>query len=133
MARDMNPSIRILARANEPVSVEKLYRAGADYVALLPTIGGQVIGRVVLSDIVQVILDLPSDHKVVKKHMMKNSGMTIEWLEKKTGAKIIGMEGGAKAIVKPLPEEIILEGDFLIATGTISEAEKIYPALLMRL
>ena len=35
MARNLNPGIRILARANEPPSVEKLYRAGADYVALL--------------------------------------------------------------------------------------------------
>jgi voltage-gated potassium channel len=124
MARDMNPAIRILVRANEPVSVEKLYRAGADYVAFLPTIGGQVISRVVLSDIVQVILDLPFDHKVVKKHMMKNPGMTIEWLEKKTGARIIGMEGGGKAIVKPLPKETILEGDILIATGSINQLKK---------
>ncbi|HVP93976.1 MAG TPA: NAD-binding protein [Methanoregulaceae archaeon] len=124
MARDMNPAIRILARANEPVSVEKLYRAGADYVALLPSIGGQVIGRVVLSDIVQVILDLPFDHKVVRKHMMKNSGMNIGWLEKKTGAMIIGMEGGSRAIVKPRPEEVMMEGDFLIATGTIDQLKK---------
>jgi Trk K+ transport system NAD-binding subunit len=124
MARDMNPAIRILVRANEPGSVEKLYRAGADYVALLPTIGGQVIGRVVLSDIVQVILDLPFDHKVVKKHMMKNPGRTIEWLEKKTGARIIGMEGEGKAIVKPPPGEIIMEGDSLIATGTIDQLKK---------
>ena len=124
MARDINPGIRILARANEPGSVEKLYRAGADYVALLPTIGGQVIGRVVLSDIVQVILDLPFDHKVVKKHMMKKPGITVEWLEKKTGARIIGIEGGEKAIVKPMPDETISEGDSVIATGTISQLKK---------
>ena len=31
MARNINPGIRILARANEPASVDKLYRAGADY------------------------------------------------------------------------------------------------------
>jgi voltage-gated potassium channel len=124
MARDMNPAARILVRANEPGSVEKLYRAGADYVALLPTIGGQVIGRVVLSDIVQVILDLPFDHKVVKKHMMKNPGKTIDWLEKKTGTRIIGLEGGGKAIVKPLAEETISEGDSLIATGNIDQLKK---------
>jgi voltage-gated potassium channel len=124
MARDINPGVRILARANEPGSVEKLYRAGADYVALLPTIGGQVIGRVVLSDIVQVILDLPFDHKVVKKHMMKNPGTTIEWLEKKTGARIIGIESGETAIVTPVREETIKEGDSLIATGTIDQLKR---------
>jgi voltage-gated potassium channel len=41
MARNLNPVIRILSRANDPASVEKLYRAGADYVALLPAIGGR--------------------------------------------------------------------------------------------
>jgi voltage-gated potassium channel len=124
MARDMNPALRILARANEPASVEKLYRAGADYVALLPTIGGQVIGRVVLSDIVQVILDLPFDQKVVRKHMMKNPGRTVGWLEKKTGARIIGLEGEMRAIVRPGAHEVIEEGDSLIATGNLVQLKK---------
>ena len=43
VARNLSPSAKILARANDPGAVEKLYKAGADYVALLPTIGGQVI------------------------------------------------------------------------------------------
>ena len=55
MARNLNPVIRILARANDPSSVEKLYRAGADYVALLPMIGGQTIGRIVLDEYVTIL------------------------------------------------------------------------------
>lgn len=124
MARDMNPAIRILARANGPASVDKLYRAGADYVALLPTIGGQVIARVVLSDNVHVILDLPNGHKVIRKHMMKNPGMTVSWVEHKSGSRIIGLEGGNRAIVKPAPDEVVLEGDALIATGDLHQLKK---------
>ncbi len=124
MARDMNPSIRILVRANGPASVDKLYRAGADYVALLPTIGGQVIARVVLSDSVHVIMDLPNGHKVIRKHMMKNSGMTVGWVEHKSGARIIGLEGEDRAIVGPDPQVVVLEGDALVVTGDLRQLKK---------
>ena len=124
MARDMNPSIRILVRANNPASVDKLYRAGADYVALLPTIGGQVIARVVLSDSVHVIMDLPNGHKVIRKHMMKNSGMTVGWVERKSGSRIIGLEGENRVIVRPAHEEVINGGDALIATGDLHQLKK---------
>ena len=69
MARNINPNIRILARANEPASVDKLYRAGADYVALLPMIGGQIIGRIILADTVTILLDLPNGDIVVMKQI----------------------------------------------------------------
>ena len=67
MARNLNPVIRILARANEPASVEKLYRAGADYVALLPMIGGQTIARIILADLVTILLELPNNDLVILK------------------------------------------------------------------
>jgi voltage-gated potassium channel len=117
MARDLNPGIRILARANEPVSVDKLYRAGADFVALLPSIGGQVIGGVVLSDVVQVILNLPDGRKVVRKRAMKVLSHKVGWIEKKTGARVIGIEGLERSLVRPGPDEELREGDELIAVG----------------
>lgn len=120
MARNLNPSLRILARANEASSVDKLYRAGADYVALLPTLGGQIIASIVLSDIVQVLLDLPNEQKVVMKHIMKNTPTTAGWIEKKSGTKILGIEGEAHTIIRPGPDESLNEGDLLIAVGEIS-------------
>jgi Trk K+ transport system NAD-binding subunit len=125
IARDLNPGIRILARANEPESVHKLYRAGADYVALLPTIGGQIIGGIVLSDIVHVILNLPNSQVVVRKQVRNSGGKTTRWVEKKTGVRIIGIEGKSRSVVKPDPAETLREGDAVIAVGN--------PADLMRL
>jgi len=117
IARDLNPGIRILARANEPESVHKLYRAGADFVALLPTIGGQIIGGIVLSDIVHVILNLPNGQTVVRKQVMKSSGKTTGWIERKSGVRIIGIEGRSRSVVKPDPGEMLREGDAVIAIG----------------
>ncbi len=117
VARNLNPSARILARANEPASVEKLYRAGADYVALLPTIGGQVIAGILLSDIVRVLVDLPNGRKVLMKHLARREGMTVGLLEGKTGVRIVGVEGPGRSIVRPGPGEQLHEGDSVIAVG----------------
>lgn len=125
IARDLNPRIRILARANEPESVAKLYRAGADYVALLPSIGGQVIGGVVLSDFVHIVLNLPNGQKVVRKRMMKSTTRAVGWIEHKSRVRIIGIEGRGRSVVHPGAEEPVYEGDAVIAVG--------FPADLKRL
>jgi voltage-gated potassium channel len=117
IARNLNPDVRILARANEPESVVKMYRAGADYVALLPSIGGQVIGGVVLSDIIHVILNLPNGQKVVRKRVRKSGGRTVGWLEKKVQVTIVGIEGLDRSVVRPPPDDHLSEGDGLIAIG----------------
>jgi voltage-gated potassium channel len=125
IARDLNPDLRILARANEPESVTKLYRAGADYVALLPSIGGQVIGGMVLSDIVYIILNLPNGQKVVRKKVKKGTSRTVGWVGRKSGVRVVGIEGTVRSVVSPGNDEPLIDGDSLIAIG--------YPADLKRL
>ncbi|MBN1194151.1 MAG: NAD-binding protein [Methanomicrobiaceae archaeon] len=119
IARNQNPQLRILARANETSSIDKLYRAGADYVALLPTIGGQVVAGIVLSDIVQVLLDLPNGQKVVMKHFMKTTPATAGWIERKSSVRVIGIEGGGRSIIRPAQGETVNAGDSIIAVGDI--------------
>jgi voltage-gated potassium channel len=124
MARNLNPNLRILARANEPSSVDKLYRAGADYVALLPTIGGQVIAGIVLADFVQVLLDLPNGQKVVMKHIMRHVPTTVSLLEKKSGARILGIEGTDHSVIRPGSDEPLHQGDAIIAVGDIPSLKR---------
>lgn len=121
IARNMNPGLRILARANKPSSVDKLYRAGADYVALLPTIGGQVLAGIILADEVQIILDLPNSMKVVMKHIMHHTPTTVEWLERKSGVRVLGLESERHSVVMPGQNEPIYEGDAVIVLGDISQ------------
>jgi voltage-gated potassium channel len=123
VARNLNPSVKILARANEPGSVEKLYKAGADYVALLPTIGGQVIAGIILADIVRVLVDLPNGQKVLMKHLTRHAGIPVGKVERKTGVRIVGIEGPGRSVVRPGPGEPINEGDSVIAVG-LNEALK---------
>jgi Trk K+ transport system NAD-binding subunit len=124
MARNLNPVIRILARANEPASVEKLYRAGADYVALLPMIGGQTIARIILSDTVTILLELPNNDLVILNHVRTIYPKPVSWFLRKTGVRIIGIERPESSIVAPNPEEILTEGDAVIAVGNTEQLKK---------
>ncbi len=125
MVRNLNPGIRILARANEPSSVDKLYRAGADYVALLPMIGGQIIGRILLSDMVTIILDLPNDEKVIMKHVKSRSLPTVGWIRRKSGARIVGIEAHDRSVVAPDDREPLQEGDAIIALGDTEQLKRL--------
>jgi Trk K+ transport system NAD-binding subunit len=117
MARNMNPSIRILARANEPASVDRLYRAGADYVALLPAIGGQVIAGLVLSDMVTVMLDLPDRRKVIARRLTKNTPAAVGEIEHATGVQVLGIERSDGPLVLPSRAERIGREDMVIVIG----------------
>lgn len=124
MARNLNPGIRILARANDPASVDKLYRAGADYVALLPTIGGQTIARIILAGTVTILLELPNGDMVVMKHIMKTYPNTVSWFCRKTGVRIIGIEGPDRSVVAPDKDLILTEGEAVIAVGNTRQLKK---------
>ena len=124
MARNLNPAIRIFARANEPATVEKLYRAGADNVALLPMIGGQTIARIILAGTATILLELPNGDIVILKHANKTYAKPLKWFIRKTGVRIIGIESQSRSIIAPDPEEIILEGDALIAVGDTEQLKK---------
>jgi Trk K+ transport system NAD-binding subunit len=124
MARNLNPVIRILARANEPATVEKLYRAGADYVALLPMIGGQTIARIILADTATILLELPDGKLVILKHANNTYSKPLKWYTRKTGVRIMGIESPNRSIIAPAEEEIILDGDAVIAVGDTEQLKK---------
>jgi len=124
MARNLNPVIRILSRANNPSTVEKLYRAGADYVALLPMIGGQTIARIILEGYVTILLDLPNKDLVVMKQVSQGHGNSVGLFSRRTGVRIIGIEGKSRSSVAPGREEVLLAGDYVVAIGDTEQLKK---------
>ena len=124
MARNLNPVIRILARANEPASVEKLYRAGADYVALLPRIGGQTIARIILADTITILLELPNNDLVIFNHVRTMYPKPLKWFIRKTGVRVIGIEKPGHSVVAPGQDEILSDGDAVIAVGNTEQLKK---------
>ena len=124
MARNLNPVIRILSRANDPASVQKLYRAGADYVALLPMIGGQTIARIILEGYVTILLDLPNGDIVVMKRVTRGRTGSVRGYFRRTGVRIMGIESPSRSIVAPRQEEVLEEGDDVIAVGDTEQLKK---------
>ncbi len=121
MARNLNPDLKIVARANHPRAVDRLYRAGADFVTLQPTIGGQVVAGIILSDRVRILLDLPGGHRVVQHRWTQAGERTVGWIERQTGALVVGVEGAAGAVVRPGPDVPVREGDRLTLIGGVNE------------
>ena len=124
MARNLNPGIRILARANDPGSVDKLYRAGADYVALLPRIGGQTVGRIVLADTVTILINLPDGEMVVLKHNRHPVELSVTEIRVRTGVRFLGIERSDRIFVTPAETEIIRQGDAVIVSGNTDQLKK---------
>jgi len=124
MARNLNPNIRILARANEASSAVKLSRAGADYVALLPSIGGQIIAGVILASTVYIILAMPDGQLVVRGLYSRKEPVTVAGLERKCGAKVLGMQRAEASTVHPDKVANITHGDVLIVMGYPEQLRK---------
>lgn len=124
MARNLNPDLKIVARANHPRAVDRLYRAGADFVALQPTIGGQVVAGIVLADRVRVLLDLPNGQRVVQRRWMRGPSRTVAWFERRSGAVVVGVEGAAGVEVRPGPDHLLREGDRVMLIGGVKELKR---------
>lgn len=117
MVRNLNPRTRILARANDAASVDKLARAGADYVALLPSIGGQIVAGVLLADTVYIILSLPNGQVIVRGRYSTGIPATVSSIEKSCAVRILGIQGKEKSIIYPDGESAVHAGDILLVMG----------------
>ena len=117
ISRDLNPSLHILARANNPSSVRKLFNAGADFVSYLPSFGGQMITNLIFAEEIQILLDLPDDRKVLVRRSHHVHQVTVSTIEKKTGVIIIGIDKKIQAIPCPDAMTQIEKGDVVFVMG----------------
>jgi Trk K+ transport system NAD-binding subunit len=117
MVRNLNPQTRILARANEAASVDKLARAGADYVALLPSIGGQIVAGVLLAETVYIILSLPNGQVIVRGRYSTGTPATVSSIEKRCAVRVLGIQGREDSVIFPGGNTAVRAGDTLLVMG----------------
>lgn len=135
VARKLNHNCIILARANDIPSIDKMYKAGADYVASLSIVAGQMLGRIAV---------LPSDHSLREETIMMYEGIEIEKytisatspmagktlaelnLRSTIGCTVIGMQAGDKTISEIDPHIPIEEGTTVAVLGDIEQIEKFH-------
>jgi Trk K+ transport system NAD-binding subunit len=116
--RDVSPETEIIARVEETESVQKMYRAGADYVLSLATVSGRMIASTILED--EDVLSLDQQVEVVRTGAPELVGRTIgdADVRAKTGCTIVGVERNGTVVTDVGPTFSVEAGDELIIAGT---------------
>ncbi|SMO81011.1 voltage-gated potassium channel [Balnearium lithotrophicum] len=135
-AKNLNPRIRIVTRANREENVLKLKRAGATEVILPNIIGGLRMASLAIRPSVVSFLDIVTHHgeidlrleeiKVPKGSPFHGKLLKDLDIPKRTGVIVIGIQReDGSFILNPTSTTMVLEGDSLIIIGTKEQAEKL--------
>ena len=135
VSRTLNPDAIILARANSSKSIDKIYKAGADYVASLPIIAGQMLAKLTRSctdlacDIDHDTTMLYEGIEIEKYHINQHSqamNKTIKELDirAKYGCTIIGVEANGYVNVDIKPDLVLREGMTVALIGSEKQVHK---------
>ncbi|SDY73078.1 potassium channel family protein [Halopenitus persicus] len=119
IARELNPDLDIVVRANDDANVEKLYRAGADYVQSLATVSGRMLASTVFED--EEVLAYDKRINVVRLPAGSLGGSTIADADVRgrTGCTIVAVVRGGAPIHGFDPHTFQIEADDeLILVGT---------------
>ncbi|HEX8426010.1 potassium channel protein [Hymenobacter sp.] len=129
-ARELNPAIKIIARASLKTSEHKLLRAGADSVVMPDEIGGSHMANLVMRPEVIRFLDMISGlgpHKL-RLEEMRPEELRYEWrarsireldIRSRTGATVIGLKHhDGELQVSPSADTVPVPGDVLLFLGT---------------
>jgi voltage-gated potassium channel len=128
IARNINPHCIILARANATKSIDKIYRAGADYVASLSIVAGQMLAHIALGHEEETITMLEG-LEIARHHVTRDSpliGKTIAdaKIRSRIGCTIIGIEEDGKTTTDIDPSITIREGMTLAIIGNCEQISK---------
>jgi Trk K+ transport system NAD-binding subunit len=118
VVRDLAPNVELLARVENPESVPKMHRAGADYVLSLSTVTGRMSASAVLAD--RDVLSLDTHVEVVRSEAPVLAGRTVGQaaVREATGCTVIAIERGDELITDVGPETRIERGDEIVLAGT---------------
>ena len=120
--RELAPDVEILARANEPGGIRKLYRAGADYVLALATVSGRMLASTILEE---EVMRFDKQIEVVRMQCPGLGGRTLREVDvrARTGCTVIAVErnGDVETQVGP---EFELRDDDLVLVGTDEDVNR---------
>lgn len=139
ISRSLNPGATIVARANSVKSIDKIYKAGADYVGSLSIVAGQMLAKMSANCIgkscrIDEDIMLYEGIEIEKHHIEKGSFLdkkSIEDLdlEKKIGCTVIGIERKGFVTININKQTVLHAGDIIAVGGSskqISEFKEKY-------
>lgn len=130
-ARELNPELKIIARAGEEDAQKHLLRAGADSVVLPYLFAGQRIAHSFLQPHVVSFLDSATTHlgmdleireiRVAGESRVAGKTLEASRIRQDCGAVILAIKRESRMDFNPSPEDRIEVGDYLIAMGESSQ------------
>ena len=136
-AREMNPKLKIISRASEDASVNKLKRAGADNVIMPDKIGGSHMASLVTKpDVLEFIdyLSIQSGENIILEEILINDlsvnahNKSIKDLQihHKTGTNIIGYKSSdGHFTVNPFHDTVLKNDAKIFVLGTQEQIENL--------
>ncbi|QCC52363.1 potassium channel family protein [Halapricum salinum] len=118
VVRDLSPETEIIARTEEAESVQKMYRAGADYVLSLETVTGRMIASAILED--EEVMSVDTQVDVVRTTAPELVGQSVGSADvrARTGCTIVAVERDGETHTDLDVNFRIREGDELVIAGT---------------
>ena len=126
MAKELNPDITIFCRANDPGSVRWMYKAGASYVINVPSVIAQALGRLILYDSSQVLMNRRGEYLLVVRYYSIHNidNLNIHDLQSETGVVILALDHHKEIIFPAGRDTDISPGDAVYAFGTPEQIQK---------
>jgi voltage-gated potassium channel len=133
LAKQLNKDITILSSVEDIENIDKLDKAGADYVFSMAKVG-RFIARSAIEPFVAEFLDmvnLMEGVEIMPIGISDNSILTNKTIKKakilrNTGANIIAIRRGKDTIYSPSEEEVIMPNDILLVIGNAEQIRALF-------
>ncbi len=119
------PEVEVIARANSPDTVWKLYNAGADFVLSLATVTGEIIASEVIED--RTALTPQTAFDFARLSVASVAGQTLGELDirAQTGATVVAVEREGKLLTDLGGRFAVHADDVLIVAGTDAAVDRL--------
>lgn len=135
-ARQLNPSLNIIARATDAAAEHKMKRAGADQVIRPLHLGAQHLAQAVLRPAIRDFMFLPGrargqDYALEELAVMPGSALSGESLAELDrdllrDIMVVGIKSAeGEMTFNPPPDVLVRDGDTLITIGPVSEMTRL--------
>lgn len=132
LARKLNPGVTIFSRVNYTGSIEKAYKAGANFVTSLSLVGGEILAKMVVAPeeykkLQQDVMTLPEGSKLYKYVVTKKSPALGKSLHEcgitESGCAVVLLKKDSEIIMNPSEEDVLDEGSTAIIFGSREAVE----------
>jgi voltage-gated potassium channel len=133
LVKNLNKNVAVLSMAHDVENVNKLDKAGVDYIFSMAKVGRLIAKNTIepyVADFLEMI-NLMEDIEIMPVHVSSNSRIVNKTIKKakirrKTGAQIIAIRRENKTIYSPSEEELIRADDYLLAIGKGEQIKELH-------